>query len=100
MDSEREEAVVVARRAAAEARVEAALQCIQEAQMILGRAAQELSSVKGMAVEWRKVGAPYDQVHGAWYAVERKAAVLRARGRLLLDREPDAHEARWMAGGL
>lgn len=82
------------RKAAAEARVETALDCIQKAQLLLGRAAQALSSVNGMAVEWRKVGARYDQVHGTWYAVERKAAVLRAKGRLVLDREPDAYELR------
>jgi hypothetical protein len=46
-----------------------------------------------MADEWRKVGVRYDQVHGTWYAVERRAAVLRAQGRLVLDREPSAHEA-------
>ncbi len=82
------------RKTAAEARVVAALELIEEAQMLLGRACGELSSVVGMVAEWRKVGARYDQVHGAWYAVERKAAVLRAKGRLLLDREPSAEEAR------
>ncbi len=83
-----------ARKAAAEVRVRAALELIQEAQMLLGRASGELSSVVGMVAEWRKVGVRYDQVHGTWYAVERKAAALRASGRLLLDREPSAEEAR------
>lgn len=86
---------LAARKAMAAARVETALDCIQKAQLLLGRAAQALSSVKGMAVEWRKVGARYDQVHGTWYAVERKAAALRAKGRLVLDGEPSAHEAEW-----
>jgi len=86
---------LAARKAAAEARVCAALDYIQEAQMLLGRAAQALCSVKGMVVEWRKVGARYDQVHGAWYQVERKAAALRAKGRLVLDGAPTAHEAEW-----
>lgn len=84
---------LAARKTAAEARVKAALDYIQEAQLLLGRASEALCSVKGMAAEWRKVGARYDQVHGTWYVVERKAAVLRAQGRLLLDREPSAHEA-------
>lgn len=84
---------LAARKAAAEARVKAALDCIQEAQMLLGRATQALSSVKGMAVEWRKVGARYDQVHGTWYAVGRKAGVLRAKGRLVLDQMPIDHES-------
>lgn len=82
-----------ARQTAAEARVNAALDSIQEAQLLLGRAAEALGSVKGMAGEWRKVGARYDQVHGTWYAVERRAAVLRAQGRLVLDRDPSAHDA-------
>jgi len=84
---------LAARKAAAEARVKAALDSIQEAQVLLGPAAETLCSVKRMAVEWRKVGARYDQVHGTWYAVERRAAVLRVQGRLVLDREPSAHEA-------
>jgi hypothetical protein len=84
---------LAARKEAAEARVKAALDAIQEAQLLLGRAAQALCSVKGMAAEWRKVGARYDQVHGAWYQVERKAAVLRAKGQLVLDGAPSAHEA-------
>ena len=84
-----------ARQAAAEARVKAALDCIQEAQMLLGRAAQALCSVKGMAAPWRKVGVRYDQVHGTWYVVEQKAAALRARGQLVLDHDPTAHECAW-----
>jgi hypothetical protein len=83
---------LAARKAVAEARVKAALDSIQEAQLLLGRAAEALCSVKGMAAEWRKVGARYDQVHGTWYGVERKAAVLRAKGRLVIDHEPGAHE--------
>ncbi len=85
---------LAARKTAAEAHVRAALELIQEAQMLLGRAAGELSSVVGMVPEWRKVGVRYDQVHGTWYAVEKKAAALRAGGRLLLDREPSTEEAR------
>jgi hypothetical protein len=87
--------LLAARQAAAEARVKAALDCIQEAQMLLGHAAQALCSVKGMAAEWRKVGKRYDQVHGTWYVVEQKAATLRARRRLVLDHEPNAHECEW-----
>ena len=60
--------------------------------MLLGRACAALCSVQGMAVEWRKVGSRYDQVHRTWYAVERRAAALRAHRRLVLDHEPNAHE--------
>ncbi len=80
--------VLSARRAAAGARVKAALDLIQEAQLLLGRACAALSSVQGMNPAWREVGKRYDQVHGTWYQVEKKAARLRARGRLLLDHEP------------
>jgi hypothetical protein len=81
-----------ARRKVAEARVKAALDLIQEAQMLLGRACAELSSVQGMNPSWREVGKRYDEVHGTWYSVERKAASVRARGWLLLDREPSPDE--------
>jgi hypothetical protein len=81
-----------ARKAAAEARVRAALDLIQEAQMLLGRACAALSSVQGMNPSWREVGKRYDQVHGTWYTVERKAASVRARGWLLLDHEPRQDE--------
>jgi hypothetical protein len=85
--------VLSRRKTAAEARVSEALEQVEEAQMLLGRACASLSSVVGMVSEWRKLSARYDQVHAAWYAVERKAAALRARGRLLLDRVPPAEEA-------
>jgi hypothetical protein len=81
-----------ARKAAAEARVRAALDLIQEAQMLLGRACAALSSVQGMNPSWRAVSQRYDQVHGTWYHVEKKAASVRSRGRLLLDREPSPDE--------
>jgi len=94
-DSHRNEAAVPAdpiqrRRAAAEECVNAALRCLQEAQALLDRAGQALCSVRGMGAEWRKVGTRYDQVHATWYAVEQKAATLRAQGWLLLDHDPDA----------
>jgi hypothetical protein len=83
---------LAARKAAGEARVGAALDLIQEAQLLLGRACAALSSVQGMNPSWREVGKRYDQVHGTWYAVERKAASARARGFLLLDHEPSRDE--------
>ena len=83
---------LAARTAAAEARVRAALDLIQEAQVLLGRACAALSSVQGMKASWRQVGKRYDQVHGTWYAVEEKAARIRARGWLLLDHEPSCDE--------
>ena len=81
-----------ARKVAAEARVKAALDCIQEAQMLLGHACAALCSVQGMLPQWQEVGKRYDQVHCTWYWVEGKAARLRAKGGLLLDHEPGAHE--------
>jgi hypothetical protein len=82
------------REAAAVAHVKAALDLIQEAQGLLGRAAAELCPVQGMVPEWRRLGALYDQVHAAWYQVEGKATRLRQRRRLRLDHEPAAHERR------
>lgn len=83
---------LAARKAAGEARVKAALDLIQEAQMLLGRACAALCSVQGMNPSWREVSKRYDQVHGTWYAVEQKAARVRARGWLLLDHEPSRDE--------
>lgn len=87
-----QESVLAARHALAEAQVKTALDLIQEAQMLLGRACAALSSVQGMNPSWREVSQRYDQVHGTWYHVEKKAASVRARGRLLLDREPRPDE--------
>jgi hypothetical protein len=83
---------LIARKAAAAARVKDALDLIQEAQMLLGRACAALCSVQGMNPSWREVSKRYDQVHGTWYSVEQKAARLRARGGLLLDHEPSREE--------
>jgi hypothetical protein len=91
-DSQSKDDPLSARKAAAEARVRAALDLIQEAQTLLGRACAALSSVQGMNPSWREVSKSYDQVHGTWYAVEQKAARLRGRGWLLLDREPSKDE--------
>jgi hypothetical protein len=84
---------LAARQAAAEARVEAALASIQEAQKLIDQAAQALCSVSGMVREWRKVSALHDQVKRAWYAVMGKADSLSLKGRLLLDHEPEEHFA-------
>jgi hypothetical protein len=78
---------LAARKAAAEARVKSALELIQEAQLLLGRACAALCSVQGMNPSWREVSKRYDQVHSSWYSVEKKAASARARGWLLLDHE-------------
>jgi len=53
--------------------------------------------VKGMAREWRKLGALHDQVRCAWYAVTGRADSLSLKGRLLLDHEPDSYEGHFAA---
>lgn len=88
---------LVARQAAAEARVEAALAAIQEAQTLIDQAAQALCSVSGMVPEWRKLGALHGQVKRGWYAVRGKADSLSLKGRLLLDHPPDSYEERFAA---
>jgi hypothetical protein len=85
------------RAAAAQVRVRVALASIQEAQSLLGQAAQAVCSVNGLAAEWRRVGKLYGQVKRAWYSIDGKAAGLRFQGRLVLDHEPTAHETRWAA---
>lgn len=81
------------RKAAAEARVQAALDAIQEAQGFVDRAAQALCSVKGVSAEHERLGRLYDQVHLTWYIVRDAADAVRHRGALLLDHEPEACEA-------
>jgi hypothetical protein len=86
-----------ARQRAADIRVRVALRSIEEAQQLMDQAVQALCSVKGMVDEWKRVGAVYDRVKGAWYVVERRAEQLTREGRLILDREPTEHEAHWAA---
>jgi len=86
------------RKAAAELRLEDALAHIEQAQGLIDRAGAELCSVRGMVKEWRQLGALYDKVKASWYAVSQRARRLRAEGRLLLDRDPHAHEL-WRARG-
>lgn len=82
------------RKAAAEMRLEEALASIQEAQGLIDRAGAGLCSVRGMAKEWKQLGALYDKVKATWYAVNSRGRRLRSAGRLLLDREPAAYELR------
>lgn len=76
------------RKEAAEARLGAALEAMEQAQRLIDRAARELCDVSGMASEWRRLGALHGQVKRAWYAVLGKADHLSLKGRLLLDHEP------------
>ena len=80
---------------AADARVRVALRSIEEAQALLDQACQALSSVRGMLIEWQKVGKLSDQAKATWYAVDRRASRLTRTGRLLLDHEPGSYEAHW-----
>ncbi len=86
---------LAARKAAAEVRVRTALAAIQEAQGLVDRAAQALSSVNGLCPEYEKLGRLYEAVHRTWYVVRDKADGVSRRGRLTLDHEPDEREARW-----
>lgn len=83
------------RKAAAEARLKAALDSVDEAQRLLEQAAQALCSVSGMVAEWRRVGKLYDQVRRTWYALAGKGGRLRRSGGLLLDHKPNSHESQW-----
>ncbi len=80
---------------AAEARVKAALDLIQEAQGLVSEATQALCSVNGVCAAYERLGRLYDQVHLAWYIVRDAADTAKHRGQLLLDHEPTVHEERW-----
>jgi len=90
-----DEARVRAQQQAADARVRVALRSIEDAQRLLEQATQALSSVRGMGLEWRKVGSLHDQVKGSWYAVDRRVSRLVRTGRLTLDHEPGSYEMHW-----
>jgi hypothetical protein len=76
------------RKEAAQERVRAALDHLQEAQALVDRAGQELCDVIGLCPEWTRLGTLYDQVKRNWWAVSTKAQRLSRQGRLLLDHEP------------
>ena len=81
-------------KVAAEMRLEEALASIEEAQRLIDRAGAGLCSVRGMAKEWKQLGALYERVKSTWCAVNNRARRLRTGGRLVLDREPHAYELR------
>ena len=91
------EARLRAQRQAAEIRVRVALRSIEEAQAQLDQACQALCSVRGMLIEWEAVGKACDRVKGSWHAIQRKSQRLERQGRLVLDQEPGAYEAHWVA---
>jgi hypothetical protein len=80
------------RVAAAKECVAVALDSIEEAQRFIDLAGQALCGVRGLAPEWRKVGALYDRVKRTWYTVRDKAGRLSRQGRLILDHHPSFDE--------
>jgi hypothetical protein len=83
-----------ARKAAAEVRLEEALASMEEALRLIDRAGAGLCSVRGMAKAGKQLGTLYERVKATSCAVNNRARRLRTRGRLVLDREPHAHEPR------
>jgi hypothetical protein len=81
------------RVAAAKECVAVALDSIEEAQRFLDLAAQALCGVRGLAPEWRKVGALSDRVKSTWYTVRDKADLRVQQDRLVLDHHPSFDEA-------
>ena len=73
------------RQAAAEIRVQVALDSIQEAQRLIEQATQALSRVDGMIPEWRRVGSIFEQLTQIWHAVGAGANRLRRKGPLRVD---------------
>jgi len=71
--------------AGAAARVLEALRAIERARDELARAREGLYDVRGMAVEFRKLGTIHKQVRAAYYQVSDRAVQLRGRGALVVD---------------
>ena len=72
------------RSTVASARLQYALDSLQDAQTLVGRAAEALCSIQGGQRVWTKLGRLYDQVHRMWYVVDG----FRLAKPRLLDREP------------
>ena len=72
------------RHAAAQIRVQLALDSIQEAQRLIQQATQTLSRVDGMIPESRNLRSLSDRLTQTWYAVSAGANRLRRKGHLAL----------------
>lgn len=70
------------RQAAAETRVQVALDSIQEAHRLIEQATQALSRVDGMIPEWRSAGSVSGRLMQTWYAVAAGANRLRRKAHL------------------
>lgn len=70
------------RHAAAQIRVQVALDSIQEAQRLIQQAAQALSRVDGMIPQSRRVASVSGSLTQTWFAVSAGAIRLRCKGRL------------------
>jgi hypothetical protein len=84
--------IAMTREAAADRRIAAALDALQEAQNLVGHARAALSSLYGVTAESVALGKVYDQVKRNWYRLEEKAKKQRQAGKLLLDHEPNEYE--------
>ena len=94
-DSDPADVLLRKQKGAAEGRVAAALVTIEEAQRQLAVASDALSSVKGMACEWRRVRWLHDEAKRHRHAVKAKSERLRGRGCLRVDHVPDLAEMQW-----
>ena len=75
-------------QAEAQRKVRAALESIEAAQRLLGRACEELSPIIGAVGPWGRVGKLYDKVHAEWHRVrallDRRKLDLDESGRAAL----------------
>jgi hypothetical protein len=75
---------MVTSREIAEARVRAALEHLQQAQVEVERARQQLAAVVGVLPEYDRLGKLYERVRAEWYRLAAK------RGSPRLDLDSDA----------
>jgi hypothetical protein len=73
--------------AAAEGRVQAALEALDEARRCVEQAGQALCPVKGFGKEWERLGDLDEKLRSQWYRVRRRRDRVRSQGLMNLERD-------------
>jgi hypothetical protein len=64
-------------RAEAEARIQRALDHIEQAQRLMDRACQEISSIEGMCPDWQRLGKIHQRIEAEWHRLNHRRKTAR-----------------------